>query len=299
MSKAKSITHTRTFRIRYYESDPNGLLSCSNYLRFMQETAFDASSAAGYDWDQYKKIHRIWVIRDTEIQTIQPAYYDQILLAKTWISDFHGLSSRREYAFFRLIDAQTEETELVAKGFSDWVYLDTEKARPVSIPQELQEKFFPTGVPDSFPHRYRLSFNNNMPNNAFTQTHYVKLQDIDQLQHMNNASYLDYVLETNWQMFASLGVAFFSLQQKGKTLLPHLSRIRYKIPAHYKDSLSIFTWISHLTSSNITIDFMIRRGSDSALLIQGKLEYIYFDLHTQTSTPIPKDMQARIQKQLS
>ena len=50
------LTHTRTFRVRHYECDAYGHLNNANYLRYMQETAFDASAAAGYDLERYNKL---------------------------------------------------------------------------------------------------------------------------------------------------------------------------------------------------------------------------------------------------
>lgn len=290
MATNKSIIHSRKFRIRYYESDLNGLLSCPNYLRFMQETAFDASSAAGYDWKRYQKINRIWVIRDTEIHAIKPVYYDQILLAKTWISDFHGITSRREYAFYRLDSKLKNEPELVAEGYSDWVFLDTQKARPVIIPFEIKHEFFPDGIPETFPRHKRFTLNNKTPDNPFTQQIRISLRDIDQLQHMNNASYLDYAIEINLLMFEQTGISFQNLQKKQMHLLPHFSRIRYKTPAHYGDTLIITSWVSKWTNDNLTTDFLIRRESDNTLLVQGQLGYIYFNLATQSPNVFPLEI---------
>ena len=41
-------THERTFRIRHYECDAYENVYYTNYLRYMQETAMDASAAAGF-----------------------------------------------------------------------------------------------------------------------------------------------------------------------------------------------------------------------------------------------------------
>ena len=41
------LKHERLFRVRFYECDAYGHLNNSNYVRYMQETAFDASAAAG------------------------------------------------------------------------------------------------------------------------------------------------------------------------------------------------------------------------------------------------------------
>ena len=41
-----ALTHERTFRVRHYECDSYGHVNHANYLRYMQEAAFDASAAA-------------------------------------------------------------------------------------------------------------------------------------------------------------------------------------------------------------------------------------------------------------
>ena len=35
------LTHVRSFRVRHYECDAFGHLNNTNYVRYMQETAFD------------------------------------------------------------------------------------------------------------------------------------------------------------------------------------------------------------------------------------------------------------------
>jgi hypothetical protein len=52
------LTHTRPFRVRHYECDVHGRLRAASYLRYMQEAAFDASAAAGYDLAHYETLER-------------------------------------------------------------------------------------------------------------------------------------------------------------------------------------------------------------------------------------------------
>ena len=82
------LTHERTFRVRYYECDPYGHLNNSNYLRYMQETAFDASAAAGYDLARYQAMERIWWIRSSEIEYLAPVRYNERVTVKTWVENF-------------------------------------------------------------------------------------------------------------------------------------------------------------------------------------------------------------------
>jgi acyl-CoA thioester hydrolase len=119
------LTHTRTFRIRYYECDAYGHLNNANYLRYMQETAFDASAAAGYGPDRYAELNRIWLVYTTDIEYLRPLRFNDIVEVKTWVADFQRARSRRAYEF-RLAGSD----DLVARAHSDWVFLDTVTNRP-------------------------------------------------------------------------------------------------------------------------------------------------------------------------
>src|SRR3990172_10663548 len=91
--------HTRTFRVRRYECDAYGHLNNANYLRYMQETAFDASAAAGYDFDRYTAMGRLWTVRETDIEYLNPLQYADRVEVKTWVIDFRRVRSRRAYEF--------------------------------------------------------------------------------------------------------------------------------------------------------------------------------------------------------
>ena len=67
--------HHRKFRIRASECDANGHLQSSNYLRFMQETAFDALAVAGYDLVNHQNLIYQWLIHETYVRFLKPIYY--------------------------------------------------------------------------------------------------------------------------------------------------------------------------------------------------------------------------------
>jgi acyl-CoA thioester hydrolase len=87
------LTHTRTFRIRYYECDAYGHVNQAQYLRYMQEAAFDASAAAGYDTARYEEMGRTWLIRETEIEYLRPLRYGDSVRVTTWVDDFRRIRS--------------------------------------------------------------------------------------------------------------------------------------------------------------------------------------------------------------
>ncbi|HZY44476.1 MAG TPA: acyl-CoA thioesterase [Anaerolineae bacterium] len=46
------LTHIGKFKVRYTECDQNGHVNNANYLRYMQEAAFDASTSAANNFDR-------------------------------------------------------------------------------------------------------------------------------------------------------------------------------------------------------------------------------------------------------
>ena len=123
------LTYERTFRVRHYECDAYGHVNNANYLRYMQETAFDASAAAGYDLARYAEFGHYWLVRETDIEYLAPLRYGDSVRVKTWVQDFQRVRSRRAYELVRVGDEA-----LAARATTDWVYLDSRTGRPDSSP---------------------------------------------------------------------------------------------------------------------------------------------------------------------
>ena len=127
------LKHKRHFRVRFYECDAYSHLNNANYVRYMQEAAFDASAAAGYGDAEYERLGLIWLIRDTEVEYLQPLVFGDTAEVTTWVQDFRRVRSRRAYEIRR----EGEDT-LLARGSTDWVLLDRETLRPTSVTDEMK-----------------------------------------------------------------------------------------------------------------------------------------------------------------
>src|SRR5512145_1235857 len=112
-------THASTFRVQIFDLDAYGELPTNGMLRFMQQTASDASAAAGFDVEWYERAGTLWVIRRTIADFLAPVHYRDELEVRTWVADIRRVRSQREYEVRRLADAAR-----VARGSTDWVYID-------------------------------------------------------------------------------------------------------------------------------------------------------------------------------
>jgi acyl-CoA thioester hydrolase len=290
-------THFRHFRVRYYECDAHGHLNNANYLRFMQETAFDASAAAGYDLERYSAMQRLWLVRESGVEYLCPLQYNDVAAVKTWVSDFRRVSSRRVYEFYRLpanyaTDAGIEQGQLVARAYTDWIFMDTARSRPVSIPAELIDSFYPEGAPDSFPARQSFPEAPPPPTGVYKTHLKVAFRDIDGMLHVNNAAYLNYVTECSMQAVAAHGWPWERMAAAGFGIYLRRNQIQYMQPALMGDELEVSTWASDVRRATAQRHYTIRRASDGALLARVNTLSAWVNLQTGSPIRIPQDFLA-------
>ena len=279
------LTHTRTFRVRFYECDANSHLNSAYYLRYMQETAFDASAAAGYDMARYDQMQRHWLIRESQVEYLLPLRYNQRVAVTTWITDFRRVTSRRAYEF-RLV----ETGELAALAFTDWVFLDTANNRPATIPQSLVDDFFPEGAPGHFPTRKPFPTSPPPPPGVFCMYRRVAWQDIDTMQHVNNAVYMEYINECSYQVCAAFHWPWQRMLEQGFVVFLRQARLQYLQPAVLKDELKITTWVSRINRASAGRHYTIHRAQDGVLLAQAYTLGVWVDLNTLQPIRIPQEM---------
>jgi acyl-CoA thioester hydrolase len=280
-------THTRIFRVRFYECDAYGHLNNANYLRYMQEAAFDASADAGFDFARYEELGHNWLVRESEIEYLRPLGYDDRVAVKTWVSDFRRASSRRRYEFTHL-----ESGELVARAYTDWVYLDTKTLRPATVPQEMARAFFPEGVPETFPPREPFPSASPPPAGVFKMRRKVAWRDLDSMQHVNNAVYLEYIEECGMQAIAAHRWPWTRMAEQGFAIFIRKQQIRYRQPALMDDELEISTWASNVRRSTATRHYTIHRVADGTLLGEVHSLGVWVDLETGQPIRIPEQLLA-------
>jgi acyl-CoA thioester hydrolase len=282
MLSNQPLIHTRTFRVRHYECDAYGHLNNANYLRYMQETAMDASAAAGYDLARYEEIGHHWLIRETDIEYLRPLRYNEQVEVQTWVSDFQRVRSRRSYRFHL-----AGTGELVARAETDWVYLDNHTGKPASIPQEMAAAFYPNGIPSSFPPRQPFPGAPPAPPGIFEIRRRVAWSDLDSAQHLNNAMYLVYIEECGMQVIAAHGWPVSRMVTEGFAILLRRHQIQYLLPAFMDDELTISTWASGVKRSSAIRHYVIQRARDGARIANIHTLGVWVDLASGKPVRIP------------
>jgi acyl-CoA thioester hydrolase len=115
--------------------DENGHVNNVAYVAWMQEAAIAHAEITG-GTAATRAAGCTWVARSHQIEYLRPAYAGERIEVRTWIGDLRRAGSQRRYRFVRLDDG----VEL-ARGATDWVFVDAESGRPRRIPDTVTEVF--------------------------------------------------------------------------------------------------------------------------------------------------------------
>jgi len=279
--------YERDFRVRYDECDAYGHVNHANYLRYMQETAFDASAVVGYDFATYRDMNRFWFVRETEISFLRPLAYGDTVTVKTWVADFRRVRSRRMYELCLKGSGET-----VATASTDWVFLNSTDLRPATIPPQMVGAFIPEGQSSTRSKREPFPKQPAPPPGVYRSRRRVKWRDIDGAHHVNNAVYLTYLEDCAIEFVRSEGWSVERMMRAGFGIIARSFRIEYKQPALIDDELEIATWVSDVKRVTAVRHYTIRRAADEKLLVRARALWVWVDLATGRPIRIPVDFLA-------
>jgi acyl-CoA thioester hydrolase len=136
------MTSVYRHRLRVPEEavDTHGHANNVHYVQWMQDAAILHSANAGCT-ALTESLGATWVIRTHRIEYFRPAFANDQINVLTWVSDFRKVRSLRKYKFIRVSDGA-----VLARGETDWVFVDARSARPRVIPSEVKGTF--TVVPE-------------------------------------------------------------------------------------------------------------------------------------------------------
>ena len=276
--------------VAYHECDVYQIVRDACYLRTMQEAAFAASTAVGYDDARYQTMRRVWLIRESLIDFIQPLRYGDQVRIRTWVADFRRVRSRRAYELRRVAD-----DALMARASTEWAFLDRDTGRPTLIPDALIADFTANYRPDAALERERFPAAPPAPPGVCTLRHPVQWRDLDSVGHVNNAAYGDLIENAGRQAASQRGWPASRMAAAGFDLATQRLRIEYRQPALPGDELEVATWLSELTADRALRHTTVRRVADGELLAQAVARWRCVDLHSRAPLPAPPDFMAAMQ----
>lgn len=115
--------------------DANGHVNNVVFVQWMQDVAImHWESRGGIEMQQQEGA--TWVARSHHIEYLSPAQLGDRITIRTWIADLRRVRSCRRYEFLRAADQQ-----LLARGETDWVFIDAATGRPKTVPPAFMRQF--------------------------------------------------------------------------------------------------------------------------------------------------------------
>lgn len=215
---------TAPYRVRFDECGPDGLLRTSTFLRYAQDLAWYHSAQRGFTRAWYAERGLVWLARAAEVAIVAPVRVGDELAGTTRVVGWRRVWARRRTEF---TDARGQT---VGWTHVDWVLIDGRGA-PTRIPPEFDGAFgspnatFPLGRVDPGP----------TPEGADQATFEVRPQELDPMDHANNAVYADWVEE---RIIAAGGADGIDASRR----LPRLGRLEYARAAEPAMAVTARTW---------------------------------------------------------
>jgi acyl-ACP thioesterase len=211
------------YRVRFDEAGPDGLLRTSAVLRYAQDLAWVHSADLGFDRAWYAEQRLTWLVRAAELAVTAPIAVGATLTATTRVVGFRRVWSRRRTEF---VDADGRPLAWI---HIDWVLLDARGA-PTRIPPVFQEI---SRAPAATFGLARVSLGDS-PADAYRHRFSVRPQELDPLDHANNAVYADWLEEA---VIAAGDV-------DATRAIPRVARLEYALPAEAGASVESVAWAS-------------------------------------------------------
>ena len=119
--------------------DANDHVNNVAYVRWMQEAAVRHFESAGGN-ARMEAAGATWVVRSHHVDYLRPAMRGERIRVRTWVEDFRRVMSKLRYEFERAGDGT-----VLARGQTEWVFVDAASGRPRTIPDEIQRLFHAGG----------------------------------------------------------------------------------------------------------------------------------------------------------
>jgi len=122
----------------------------------------------------------------------------------------------------------------------------------------------------------------------------LKVQDgdLDELEHVNNATYLRYAEDAARAHSAARGLPLEAYVALGALPVVRRHEIRYRRPALPGDTLAVTTEVRRLDGRRAVRHTDIRRAGDGVLLAEADTEWVWVDAESGRPVRVPEAVRA-------
>ena len=156
-------------------------------LAIMQDIACLHSASVGYGVLEIETKKRAWMLLDWKMEVIKRPKYNDDIKVETWSRKVERLYAYRDFQI------KDKEGNIIVIGTSRWIFVDTDRRRPVRLTADIADLYESETDKSVFPEEIKdIEYEEDY---IFKKEYYIQRRDIDINEHMHNLSYLDMAYE--------------------------------------------------------------------------------------------------------
>lgn len=184
----RSQNYRMEFKVHYHEVNPKEQATPLTLLYYLEDAAIAHSESVGYGLSQVRVEGLAWLLNRWHLQMDHYPMLGEMVIVETWPSSFERFYGRREF----LIRNMTQE--VIGRATSLWVFYNIATKRPSRIRSEFGEVYGldpVRAIDDPFNPLPAIEAGVGGSEQEFS----IRRSDIDTNGHVNNANYLQWMLE--------------------------------------------------------------------------------------------------------
>lgn len=174
------------YKIGLEDIGRNNEATNKSLLAIMQDIACLHSASVGYGVLEIETKKRAWMLLDWKMEVIKRPKYNDDIKVETWSRKVERLYAYRDFQI------KDKEGNIIAIGTSRWIFVDTDRRRPVRITADIADLYESETDKNVFSEEME---DIKCEDYLFKKEYYIQRRDIDINQHMHNLSYLDMAYE--------------------------------------------------------------------------------------------------------
>lgn len=177
------------FEVHYHEVNPYERATPLTILHYLEDAAITHSEAVGQGIERLRSKKQAWILNRWLLQMDRYPVLGEKVRIETWSAGFERFYATREFLI------KDKHQKILGKATSLWIFYNTESKRPSRIPTDFQEAYGVDPVRAIEEPLDQLQIGEEEQEGENEQIFTVRRSDIDTNGHVNNANYLQWMLE--------------------------------------------------------------------------------------------------------
>ena len=202
---------SREFQVCGYDVDHNCRITVSKLLSMMHETAWSHVTYLKKGWKELQEEGLFWAIAKLHLKIHKLPQWNDNIRVDTWAKARESIMFLRDYEVF------SETGELLCCAISEWMLVDYRANKIARLEKSSTHLDYP---PD------RMAFEGRVPRiprlefPKIPAFHPVLLSDLDMNQHVNNASYVRWVIN-------QFSYDFYNQHQIKEAIISYTNQLKF------------------------------------------------------------------------